>query len=419
MYEIIPVNNLKLIFSRLEKVETSSLGVFLRVGSRLEPEKVKGIAHFIEHMVFKGSKNYSHRRIKQEIEGRGGLLNAYTSQEITAYYANFLKKNFAKTLDILLDMVNRPLFKPSDIDKERKVILQEIKMYNDLPASRAVTLLEGLLWKGHALGEDVIGRVETVNDINRSDLNNFRNKYYLPATTVISFCGDISKEEVLQNLKGKIYETKARVSLDTAKPKGLRNLSVITERKDLEQTHLCVGFRSLPWISRRRFVLRLINVILGANMSSRLFEELREKASLCYDISTEVRSYHDSGAFLIHLGLEVSKVTTALSAILKELDKLKAKEVGARELLRAKDFLLGQIAMGLEIPQGRMEHFAQSYINFGKISSFAELKRSITEVSAGQIKQLAREIFDFGRICVSCVGNLKPDTNGKIKALLV
>ncbi|MBU2266194.1 MAG: insulinase family protein, partial [Candidatus Omnitrophica bacterium] len=408
----------KLIFSRLENRETASLGIYLRVGSRLEPKKIKGIAHFLEHMVFKGSKHYSHRKIKQEIEGRGGFLNAYTSQETTAYYANFLKKNFTKTLDILLDMVKQPLFKPGDIDKERRVILQEIKMYNDLPSARAATLLEGLLWKGHSLGQDVIGQTQSVNKIARSDLDNFRNKYYLPANMVISFCGAISRDDVLRDIKARTDKTRREVDLEISKPESLRGLHIASEKKDLEQSHLCIGLRALPWMSPQRLVLRLINIILGANMSSRLFEELREKKSLCYDISTEVRSYHDSGAFMIHLGLEASKITLALSTILRELTKLKVRQVGPGELSRAKDYLTGQMAMGLEIPQGRMEHFAQSYLNLGKINTFPELKKSIQAVSAGQIKQLAERIFNFDNLCVSCVGNLKEDTEARIRNLL-
>lgn len=418
MYEIIPVNNLTFIFSPLNNMETAALGIFLNIGSRFEPKELEGIAHFLEHMVFKGTKNYSHRKIKQEIEGRGGQLNAFTSQELTAYHANFLKKNFNKTLDILLDMVQNPLFKPVDIEKERKVILQEIKMYNDLPAVRSGMLLEGLLWQGHALGEDVIGSVKTVSNVGQADLKSFRNKYYIPANTVISLSGAFSKKQVLKAIQAKAEKLKSKVSLNSKPPKAFLGPRIVIEQKPYEQTHLYVGFRGLPWLSPKRLVLRLIHVILGANMSSRLFEELREEKSLCYDISTEARSYKDSGGFFIHLGLDAAKVKVALAAILKQLQKLKTKPVPDQELSRAKDYLLGQIAMSQEIAQGRMWYAAHSYINLGKIYSFQELKKRIAVIDSGQIKQLAKEIFDFRRICISCVGNIKDGLETELRNLV-
>ena len=178
MREVININGTTLLLFPFKTRETASLGVFFRIGSRFESKKVKGIAHFLEHMVFKGSKKYSHRKIKEEIEGRGGSLNAFTSQEMTGYYAHFLNKNLPQTLDILLDMVFNPILSKKDTEKERKVILEEIKMYNDLPTSRASMLFDRLLWKNHPLGEDVIGSVSTVKNTKSSDLAKFKNKYY-------------------------------------------------------------------------------------------------------------------------------------------------------------------------------------------------------------------------------------------------
>ncbi|NQT28232.1 MAG: insulinase family protein, partial [Candidatus Omnitrophica bacterium] len=239
MHEIININGLDLIFSPFQDIETASLGVFLRGGARFEDRKVKGIAHFLEHMLFKGSLNYSHRQIKREIEGRGGSLNAFTSQEVTAYYANFLNKNLPRVLDILLDMVFNPLLKEREINKERNVILEEIKMYNDLPSSRAGMLLDRLLWKNHPLGEEIIGHVATVKGINRKDLDNFQKKYHTPSNMVISFSGAYSKDKVVDLLTKKIRKTKQRVSLKHFSPSPCQGLEVKCEKKSLEQSHLC------------------------------------------------------------------------------------------------------------------------------------------------------------------------------------
>ncbi|MBN3040388.1 MAG: insulinase family protein, partial [Candidatus Omnitrophica bacterium] len=184
MFELTKVKDLTFIYSPLKNIETASLGVFLGVGSRLESQQQKGIAHFLEHMVFKGTRKYSHLDIKQEIEGRGGSLNAFTSQEITAYYAHFLKKNLTKVLDILLDMVTEPLLNKKDIQRERNVILEEIKMYNDLPSSRASMLIDRLLWPNHPLGQEVIGFAKTVEKINQADLRRFQRGYYSPSRMV-------------------------------------------------------------------------------------------------------------------------------------------------------------------------------------------------------------------------------------------
>jgi len=258
MHEVININGVDFIFSPFQNIETASLGVFLRGGARFEDRKVKGIAHFLEHMIFKGSRSYSHRQIKREIEGRGGSLNAFTAQEITTYYAHFLNKNLPRALDILLDMVFNPLLKEQEINKERNVILEEIKMYNDLPSSRAGMLLDRLLWKNHPLGEEIIGQIDTVNGISRLDLDNFRKKYYIPSNIVISFSGAYNKDKIADLLAEKIRKTKQKVNLKYSSPSPCQGLEVRCEKKSLEQSHLCLGFRSISYRSEKRLIAQLL-----------------------------------------------------------------------------------------------------------------------------------------------------------------
>ena len=418
MYKIDSINKSKLISSHFPNMETASVGVFLNIGSRYEKKDVKGIAHFLEHMLFKGSKKYSYRQVKREIEGRGGVLNGFTSQEITGYYANFLNKNLANVLDILVDIVLNPLLKVEDIDKEREVILQEVKMYNDLPSSRVVMLLDELLWEGHPLGEDILGYDFTINKMNRTDLINFRDKHYTPSNMLISFSGAYSREKIIDLLDKKIMKTGSHVKLDFVKPDNCRGIKIKVEKKPLEQTHLCIGFRSISSLSKDRLTGQLINIVLGANMSSRLFEELREKKSLCYDIGTELRKYKDSGAFIIHTGLDKNKIYIAITTILKELNKLKEKEISLRELSRAKDYLLGQVAMGLERPQGMMFYLAENYLTLGKIEEFKDIKNQVASITPEKIKKLANEIFNFKNICISCIGDIENGIEDKIKKIL-
>ncbi|MBD3264001.1 MAG: hypothetical protein GF375_02720 [Candidatus Omnitrophica bacterium] len=418
-FEIIEIGGLKLIFSPLKNIHTASVGLFLKIGSRYEKKSLKGIAHFLEHMVFKGSKKYSHRKIKREIEGRGGSLNGFTSQEITAFYAHFLKKNCLLTLDILLDMVFAPLLDKREIDKERKVVLEEIKMYNDLPASRASILLDSLLWPKHPLGEEVIGCENTVKAINRKNLNDFHGRYYKPSNMVISCSGHLSKSEIISLIERKARDIlPKKINLRQAKPKPLRGARIKTENKGLEQSHFCLGFRSVSYKSPDILKSHLLNIILGANMSSRLFEELREKRSLCYDVSTEIKRYKDSGAFVIHVGLDRKNILTALRSIIKEIEKILSKPVYYKELIRAKDYFLGQIAMSLERPQGRMFNFAESFITRGEIYSFETIKKKVDKITAGDINRFCSRIFKLNNICISCVGNIDKTIDQKIKDII-
>ncbi|MCK9614322.1 MAG: insulinase family protein [Candidatus Omnitrophica bacterium] len=418
MYNIANINGATFIFSPFKNLETASLGVFIKIGSRFEAKKLRGISHFLEHMVFKGSKDYSYREIKREIEGRGGALNGFTSQETTAYYAHFLNKNLPVTLDILLDMVFCPRLNINDITKERNVILEEIKMYNDLPASRAASILDKLVWPDNSLGEEIIGDFSTVSRIKRADLSNFRDIYYKPSNLVISCSGDYNREKVLNLLKEKIKKIPQSINLKYTAPRPLYGMHVEIENKKIEQTHLCIGFRSVSYLSQQKFVAELINVILGANMSSRLFEEIREKKALCYEISTDVRKYRDSGVFVVHAGLNKDKIKIAIASIFKELEKIKEIKVSDCELIRAKDYILGQIIMGLERPQGRMFYLAENYLSLGKIYSLEEIKEEIKKVTAEEIRKLSREIFKFNNLCVSCVGDVDGKTEKLIRKIL-
>ncbi|MFO8052939.1 MAG: pitrilysin family protein [Candidatus Omnitrophota bacterium] len=408
MYKITKIGPLRLIHSSFGNFETASLGVFLKTGARFEKKSQKGIAHFLEHMVFKGSSSYSYKKIKREIEGRGGILNGFTSQEITAYYAHFLKKNTLITLDILLDIVLNPLLLSSEVNKERGVVLEEIKMYNDLPSSCAETILDSLLWKDHPLGKDIIGTQESVANITKKDLVAFKNNFYVPENVVVSFCGDFSVDKIKKFIekKIKIKTKKKRKKIYQKKPAKLKGIKIKIAKKDTQQSHLHLGFRSIPYKDKKRITQKLLHVILGANMSSRLFETLREKRSLCYAVSTSAKSFKDSGAFIIKVGLDKKNIGLALSVIKKELIKIKNKLITKSELNRAKDYFLGQLSMNFEQSQGRMFYFAQSYIKSDNIEGPDQIKEQVKAISPYQIRDFANDLFDFSNFSLSAVGNL-------------
>jgi predicted Zn-dependent peptidase len=416
MHQISKVKSASLLFAPFKGLETASIGIFLRNGARHEPANIKGGAHFLEHLLFKGSKKYSCKDIKREIEGRGGSLNGFTSQEATGYYAYFLKKNAVHALDILLDMVLNPLIKTSDVEKERKVVLEEIKMYNDLPGPRCSMLLDKLLWPQHPLGEEIAGSNESVNAISAQALRRFKDSFYTPQQMIISAAGDISIG-VIEKTINRALTLKNVPNFPILAPEPLSGLHLCVERKALEQAHICIGFRAPSYLSEDRLAVEIINIILGANMSSRLFEEVREKRPLCYDISTEVKKYRDSGAFIVHIGLDKNKIDEALPVILRELRKISLKQVSEDELSRAKDFFTGQVTMSLERPQGLMFYNAEMFLQSSRVEEFSEIKREISGITSGRVLKLAKEIFTRENMCVSLVGDVEDNFEEKIREI--
>ncbi|MCM8773274.1 MAG: insulinase family protein [Candidatus Omnitrophica bacterium] len=419
MFRVLDIGNIKFIFSPMRGFQTSSIGVFINIGARYEDIRLKGISHFLEHMLFKGSKNYTYKEIKREIEGRGGMLNGFTSQETTGYYAQFINKNWKITLDILLDMVSNPLVMDSDIEKERNVILEEVKMHNDLPHIRVNTILDSLLWEKHPLGEEIIGEPQTIRRIKRENLINFKETYYIPSNMVIACVGDLDETDLIYSIKKKLnVNLPGRINLNSYPPSHLNKVSLGLEKKEIDQTHLCLGFRAPSYRSKERLTVELINVILGANMSSRLFEEIREKRGLCYDISTEARKYKDSGGFIIHLGLDSKNIIMALKGITKTLIKLSNEPVSVKELERAKDYFLGQVIMSIEKPQSRMFYMADSYLALNKIYTIEEISNLVEAIDSQRIRYLAKKIFDLSRFCLSCITNSKKDIKNDIDKVL-
>jgi len=419
MFDIAEIKGAKLVFSRPKGLKTASVGIFINAGARYENRHLKGVAHFLEHMVFKGSKKYSYRAIKREIEGRGGLLNGFTSQEVTAYYSQCLSKNVYRNMDILLDMAVFPSLDAKEIKKERNVILEEVKMHNDLPHIRAGILLDRLLWRGHPLGEEVIGYLDTIMNIKREDLSQFRHKFYVPHNMIIVCVADCDKHKLIDYITHKLRKVSSRrAQFKMYPPSPLAKIGVSSEEKEINQAHICMGFRGPSYQSRERFAAELLHIILGANMSSRLFEDIREKRGLCYDVSTEVRKFRDSGAFCIHAGLDVSNIIITLKNIFKQLYAVKTKAVSAVELERAKDYMLGQVTMGMEKPSGKMFYFADSYLALKKIYTQEEIESLVRKISSKDIMMLANRIFNFKKVCISCVSGHLNNIEEKIKDLI-
>ncbi len=407
-------NGLRIITHRMPKMQSVALGIWIKVGGRYESAKNKGISHYLEHLVFKGSKNYSCRKIKESIEGVGGSLNGFTSEEATCYLVKLPSRYLDLALDILSSMVINPLLSSDDIVKERTVILEEIKMHKDVPQSYVYELLDELLWPNHPLGMSITGTSESVSRIKREDLVSFKEQYYVPSNIVVSAAGllghdkfSAKAEKVFAHLKENDSDKFCAVKETQLKPQ----LKLFY--KDTEQTHLTLGFHSFKRDHPLKHALGLLHVILGANMSSRLFNEVREKRGLAYEIGTQVRLFQDTGAFIVHAGIDNQKVNNAIKLILEELKKIKNKLVGLNEFKRSKEFYLGQLMLALEDTLDHMLWIGEPTASLDKTYTLNDIIKEVNKVRREDIQKAARYIFKEKSLNLALIGPLK-DNQEKI-----
>ncbi|MDD5291669.1 MAG: pitrilysin family protein [Candidatus Omnitrophica bacterium] len=401
-------NNLAVITHNMSGAYSASIGVWLKVGSRYEDDSCAGISHFLEHVVFKGSRKYDKDEIKRQIEGRGGMLNGFTSEELTCYLAKVPHKAAGPVFDILLDMALNPSLDKEDIHKERTVIIEEIKMYHDLPQHMVHDLLDKIMWPKHPLGRNIAGSIESVAAIKREDIAEFQNKYYRPENMVVVFTGNVKHKECLSLVKGNLSKLKAsqsNYSFNKFSSKQDKAQIEVME-KEIEQTRLAIGFPAYNRTHPKRFVLSLLSIILGGNMSSRLFNEVREKHGLAYEISSQAKFLMDTGAFYINAGLDNEKIDLALNLILKELSKLKDKAVPEQELSRAKEFSLSHLAMSLEDTLDHMVFLGETFSATGSLMNFDTIKKEVLKVKPKDLKAVAEDIFRNIKTNISLVGPL-------------
>ncbi|MFH0790924.1 MAG: pitrilysin family protein [Candidatus Omnitrophota bacterium] len=406
MYKKVTLDNgLRIITHNMPNMKSVAIGIWIKIGARYETVENKGISHYLEHLLFKGSKHYSCRRLKESIEGVGGSLNGFTSEEITCYLVKLPYRYVDLGLEILSDMVINPLLPKEEVEKERTVILEELKMYKDLPQSYVHELLDELLWPEQILGMSVIGSVESINAVKKEDLYLYKTKHYTPLNIVVSAAGLLNHhrfvertQKVFSRLKAGNINTFQEAKAVQADPQ----LKLL--HKDTEQTHLALGFHSIKRDDPLKYAQALLHIILGANMSSRLFNEVREKKGLAYEIGTQTKCYHDTGAFLVHAGVDNRRVNDAVEVILEELEKIKCRLVTDDELKRAKEFYLGQLELALEETMDNMLWIGESTVTLDKTYSLKEIIEEVNSVERGDIKNMARYIFQQNNINLAVIG---------------
>jgi predicted Zn-dependent peptidase len=403
--EVLP-NGLTIISEEMEHIRSVSIGIWIKTGSREEDSKWNGISHFIEHMVFKGTENRSAEDIARQVDSIGGNMDAFTAKECICFNIKVLDEHLPIALDVLSDLVLRPVFKPEDIERERGVILEEIKMDEDNPDYLVHEIFTQNFWKNHALGRPILGTKETVKRFAPAPVRKLYGERFVPSNIIVSAAGHLKHEQFVKLVAGHFEgmqpgKNKFRSPLPKIMPK-----IVLRNKKSLEQVQICMGVPSYPIAHEERHASYVLNTLLGGGMSSRLFQNIRERQGLAYAIYSDLNPYRDTGCLSVNAGTSRETAGKVVRSIVAEFHKLKSELVPAEELRRAKDQLKGSLMLSLESSTARMSNLARQEMYFDRFFSMDEMMRKIEKVTSEQLKRISEEFFRPEAIAVTILGNL-------------
>jgi predicted Zn-dependent peptidase len=398
-------NGIRVVSETLPKTRSLSIGVWVKVGSRHESREIGGVSHFIEHMFFKGTQKRSARDIATEVDSLGGEMNAFTSQESTTYYIKVLDEHLPAAVDILSDILLGSRFDPADMEKERKVILEEIKSVEDTPDDYIHEMFTATVWPDNSLGRPILGTKETIRSLKHEDIVKYIGDYYSPREIVISVAGNFEHArliDLLNNAFGKL----SRIGVPKQDVAPSFHHAVTVKKKQLEQVQVCLGCKGLPYVHEDRFVVMALNTILGNSMSSRLFQEVREQHALAYSIYSYVTAYRDAGLLTVYAGTDPANTMQAIQLIIKELRKIRDEGITPAEETRVKDQIKGNLVLSLETSNSHMGRIARQEIYFGKYLSVDDIIKSVDKIAAGQVQHLAQQLFRRDNLSLSILGPL-------------
>ena len=399
-------NGVRVVLEEIDHVRSVAIGIWVKTGSRHETPNINGISHFIEHMVFKGTETRSAQDIAEAFDRIGGQVNAFTSKEYTCFYAKVLDTHALHALDVLSDMFFNSTFDEEELRKEKNVVLEEIKMYEDTPDDIVHDLLSKAIYQNHPLGYPILGTEETLTSFTRDTLNNYMESTYSPENVVVSIAGHIS-ENFIKEIEKRFGTFKAgKEKLTYAKPTFHQNR--MTRKKDTEQVHLCIGYEGLPIGHDDIYSLIIANNILGGSMSSRLFQEVREKRGLAYSIYSYHSSYEDSGIVAIYGGTGANQLDILFETISSTVNRLIDKGITDRELLNSKEQLKGNLMLGLEGTNSRMSRNGKNELLLGKHRTLDEIIELIDSIQKQDVNRICEQIFakDFSIALISPDGKL-------------
>jgi predicted Zn-dependent peptidase len=399
-------NNAILITERMENIYSLSIGIWIQEGSRDEDQNLIGISHFTEHMFFKGTRTKSPLDIAKIIDSLGGNIDAFTSKENMCFYGNFLEEHFPIAAELFSDLIINPAFDITETEKERNVIIEEIKSIEDSPSELLFDLFCQFFWDSHPLGQPISGTLESVSKITNDDIKIFFNNKFYPDNMLITVAGSLDHDEIFKisnEYFGKYKKNITQKPIRTT-PKNNSFIKLIN-KKQLEQVHICLGTIGYPAASEKRYAYYLLNTILGGSMSSRLFQKIREQEGLVYSISSFINSFIDTGLTIIYLATSKENTKKALKLSSEEIIKLKNEYIDESELERAKQHLKGNLLLGLESSSNRMVNLAKQYTYLNKFISVNEVVEHLNSVTKEDIQELANELFQTKFLACAIIGD--------------
>jgi predicted Zn-dependent peptidase len=403
--EVLP-NGVTVITEEMQHIRSVCIGIWVKSGSRDEEAQWNGISHFIEHMVFKGTKHRSAEDIARQVDSIGGNMDAFTAKECICFNVKLLDEHLPIAMDVLSDLVLNPVFDGQDITRERGVILEEIKMDEDSPDYLVHEIFTQNFWKDHPLGKPILGTRDTVKKFERDPVVGFYGQRFAPSNLIICAAGHLKHEEFASLASKHFAHMKpAKNGLHSSTPKVVPRI-IMRNKKALEQVQICVGVPSHPIAHERRHASYILNTLLGGGMSSRLFQNIRERQGLAYAIYSDLNPYRDTGCLSVYAGTSRESAAKVVQCVVNEFRNLKSQDVPEEELRRCKDQLKGSLMLSLESSTARMSNLARQEMYFDRFYTMDELLQKIEAVKAEDIRQLANEFFHTESIAVTVLGNL-------------
>lgn len=395
-------SGMRVVTERIPNVRSASLGVWVNVGSRNESSRNNGISHFIEHMAFKGTSTRSALDIARTIEKGGGYINAFTSKELTCFYVHVLDERLPIALQILADILRDSVYDPAEMEKEKQVILDEIRDHEDMPDDVAHEKFVASLFASHPLAMPILGPPENVRGFTRERLLEFIRRQYLPRRVVVAAAGNIRHERVLKQVE-QLLDFRNNGSLPSEKPVGRMRPAVDRNSRPIQQAHMVIGTRGLPYADRSRFTLTVLNTILGGGMSSRLFQNIRERHGVAYSIYSFAEMLKDTGLWGVYVATDKSRVDRARELVLAELAALRERPVPAEEIAGVKLQIKGNMMLGLENVSSRMMRLARMEIYLKRFHTLDDIAAQIDAVTARKVRDLAAAMFDERNLITTIV----------------
>jgi predicted Zn-dependent peptidase len=399
-------NGLIVLTERMDHLRSVAMGVWIKSGSRCEPAETNGISHFVEHMLFKGTRSRSAQLIAREMDAIGGNLDAFTGKETICFNVKSLSDHVPVAMDILADLVLNPVFAPPDIERERGVILEEIKIDEDNPDVLVQELFTQSFWKGHPLGWPILGTTETVGRLSQNQLFDYHGGRFHGGNMVFSAAGLLDHDEFVASVAEKFSPLSIGEPLTELSAPEPSARIVLRNKKALEQVQICMGVPAPPITDENRYSALVLNTVLGGGMSSRLFQTIREERGMVYSIYSDLSPYRDTGTLCVYAGTSANKTLEVVNLVLAEFRSLKEIPLAEEELKRAKDQLKGNILLGLESSNSRMANLARQEMYFHKFFTVDELIAHIDDVDSAKVQVMAQRLFDPERIAVTLLGRL-------------